>query len=112
MRTVTHIDWTDHTFNPWIGCSKISVACEPCYAEARDVRFHKGVHWGPNAQRQRTVNWKQPLKWDREAELTGVHDKVFCASLADIGDNHWSIKQAWRDDLAALVLDTPNLDWQ
>jgi hypothetical protein len=28
------IEWTDHTFNPWIGCTKVSPACDNCYAEA------------------------------------------------------------------------------
>jgi protein gp37 len=26
------ISWCDHTFNPWIGCTKISPACDGCYA--------------------------------------------------------------------------------
>jgi protein gp37 len=27
------IEWTDHTFNPWIGCTKVSPGCDRCYAE-------------------------------------------------------------------------------
>jgi protein gp37 len=27
------IEWTDHTFNPWIGCQKVSPGCDHCYAE-------------------------------------------------------------------------------
>ena len=34
MGEVTGISWTDHTFNPWIGCAKVSPACDGCYAEA------------------------------------------------------------------------------
>lgn len=30
----TGIEWCDHTFNPWVGCTKISPACDHCYAEA------------------------------------------------------------------------------
>lgn len=29
------IEWTDHTFNPWCGCEKISPACAHCYADTR-----------------------------------------------------------------------------
>ena len=29
------IEWTDHTFNPWMGCTKVSPGCDHCYAEAR-----------------------------------------------------------------------------
>lgn len=25
------IEWTHHTFNPWIGCTKVSAACDHCY---------------------------------------------------------------------------------
>lgn len=32
------IEWTHHTFNPWIGCTKVSAACDHCYAEAWDAR--------------------------------------------------------------------------
>jgi hypothetical protein len=28
------IEWCDHTFNPWIGCQKVSPGCDNCYAEA------------------------------------------------------------------------------
>jgi protein gp37 len=114
MSTDTNISWTDHTFNPWIGCSKVSPACDECYAEARDKRFSHGAHWGPHAPRQRTAtsNWKLPAKWNREVHSGGACDKVFCGSLCDIADNHPSILQAWRDDLAEIVLNTPNLDWQ
>lgn len=27
------IEWTDHTFNPWYGCTKVSPGCDHCYAE-------------------------------------------------------------------------------
>jgi protein gp37 len=62
------ISWTDHTFNPWIGCTKVSPGCANCYAEAYDKRWG-GEHWGKGAPRQRTseANWRKPLKWNREA---------------------------------------------
>ena len=37
--------------------------------------------------------------------------RVFCASLADVFDNHPSILPEWRADLWALIRATPNLDW-
>lgn len=27
------IEWTDHTFNPWMGCARVSEGCRHCYAE-------------------------------------------------------------------------------
>ena len=29
------IEWTDHTFNPWIGCQHVSPGCDHCYAETQ-----------------------------------------------------------------------------
>lgn len=63
------IEWTDHTFNPWWGCTKVSEACRNCYAEAWAKRTGHLV-WGYQAPR-RTLSdqyWKQPLVWDKEAK--------------------------------------------
>lgn len=87
----TNIAWTDNTFNPWIGCSKVHLGCKNCYAETlMDMRYGK-VQWGSNGTRMLTspANWKKPLKWNAEAEKSGVRTKVFCASLADIFED-WS----------------------
>jgi protein gp37 len=104
------IEWTHHTFNPWIGCTKVSPACDHCYAEAWDNRFN-GERWGPHAARTRTKTWGNPVKWNRKAEAEGDRYRVFCASLADVFDNHKSIDPSWRRELWKLIEDTPNLDW-
>ena len=104
------IEWTHHTFNPWIGCTKVSAACDHCYAEAWDKRF-SGERWGSKAARTRTKTWGNPVKWNRKAEAEGKRFRVFCASLADVFDNHKSIDPAWRRELWKLIDDTPNLDW-
>ena len=105
------IEWTHHTFNPWEGCQRVGPGCDNCYAEARDVRFTGGYHWGPGAPRRRTsaANWRNPLRWNREAAASGTRPRVFCASLADVFDN--AVDPAWRHDLWALIAATPNLDW-
>jgi protein gp37 len=105
------IEWTTHTFNPWIGCTKVSPACDHCYAEAYDKRYSGGIHWGAKAARRRTGtdNWRKPLRWNKQAALDGVRPRVFCASLADVFDN--AVPAEWRADLWKLIRDTPNLDW-
>lgn len=111
MAENSKIEWTDHTFNPWIGCQKVSPGCDNCYAEAlMDKRYGK-VEWGPHGDRKRTseANWKLPLRWDKQAAVAGKRAKVFCASLADWLDN--KAPYEWRLDLAMLVEATPNLDW-
>jgi protein gp37 len=105
------IEWTDHTFNPWIGCTKVSPACDNCYAETlMDARYGR-VRWGPGEDRSRTApsTWRQPLKWNKQALATGGRPFVFCASLADVFDNE--VDPAWRRDLFALIEATPHLVW-
>lgn len=48
MSANTKIEWADHTFNPWVGCTKVSPACDHCYAEGWAKRAGKaaGVVWG------------------------------------------------------------------
>ncbi|WP_420411647.1 DUF5131 family protein [Roseibium sp.] len=114
MAENSNIEWCHHTFNPWIGCTKVSPACDHCYAEAQnEFRKWNKEGWGPKAARKRTSdsNWKKPLKWDREAKAAGERRRVFCASLADVFDNHSSILPEWRADLWELIAKTPNLDW-
>jgi len=79
------IEWTDHTFNPWIGCTKVAPGCAHCYAESYAKRYGKAT-WGPGGTRVKTsdANWRNPIKWNREAEAAGVRKRVFCASLADV----------------------------
>lgn len=105
------IEWTDHTFNPWSGCIKVSPGCVHCYAETLSNRWGKDV-WGPGAKRQRTsaANWKKPLQWNKQAKELGVRYKVFCASMADVFEDNEQLLD-WRSDLWDLIELTPNLDW-
>jgi protein gp37 len=115
MAENSDIEWTDSTFNPWIGCQKVAPECDHCYAETRDQRFHRGAHWGPKAPRQRTSaqNWNKPRRWNRDAaafmETHGRRQRVFCASLADVFDN--AVDPSWRADLWDLIRECPDLDW-
>jgi protein gp37 len=109
------IEWTDHTFNPWIGCTKVSPGCDHCYAERDMAGRLKVVQWGPHGERVRTkpANWAKPLTWNRRHDeffaQHGRRQRVFCASLADVFDN--TVDSAWRRDLLELIDRTPNLDW-
>lgn len=105
------IEWTDHTFNPWIGCTKVSPGCAHCYAETlMDTRYGR-VRWGAGNQRSRTSegNWRQPLRWNDAATRGGPRPRVFCASLADWLDDEVPVE--WLADLLGLVRETSNLDW-
>jgi protein gp37 len=104
------IAWTDHTFNPWIGCTRVGPGCDHCYAEALDQRFDGGAHWGPGAPRRRTsqANWANLRRWDRDAERTGARPWVFVASMADVFDNE--VAAEFRADLWELIRECRNLN--
>ncbi len=107
MGADSKIEWTDHTFNPWVGCTKISPGCDHCYAEGWAKRSGL-VKWGGERRRTSAQNWKQPLKWHASIP-DGQRRRVFCASLADVFDNQ--VPDDWRFDLFELIRKTPRLDW-
>lgn len=112
MGTSTAIAWTDHTFNPWWGCAKISEACDHCYAEAFAKRTGHAV-WGKDGDRRTfgEAHWNEPVRWDRKAREAGRQDLVFCASMADVFEPHPAIAGE-RERLFRLIEFTPNLTWQ
>jgi protein gp37 len=111
MAERTAISWSDSTFNPWIGCTRVSPACEDCYAERDNKRRKWTKGWGPGVPRHRTTRsyWNGALTWDHKAKETGYRPRIFCASLADVFDNE--VPPEWRDDLWRLIRGTPNLRW-
>lgn len=113
MAELSKIEWCTHTFNPWIGCTKVSAACDHCYAEAWDARGLQKLpsRWGPHAARTRTKTWGNPIKWNRAATGAAERPRVFVASLADIFDKHKSILPQWRKDLWNLIKQCPHLDF-
>lgn len=115
MAENSNIQWTDHTFNPWIGCTKVSNGCKFCYAEALMEKHYKKCEWGPKGKRVRTSaeNWEKPRRWARGARKAGGRKpRVFCASLADVCEDNKQLK-LWRDDLICLIMETYDaLDWQ
>jgi protein gp37 len=112
MATNTKIEWAHHTFNPWIGCAKVSDGCKNCYAEILMDQRYGLAKWGVNGTRTKTseANWKKPLQWNAQAEKEGTRYRVFCASLADVFEDKEEL-DAWRVELFQLIIDTPNLDW-
>jgi len=111
MAENSKIEWTHHTFNPWIGCTKVSPACDGCYAEHLMSHRLGRVQWGSGIDRQRTsaANWRKPIAWNRQAGAVSAPTYVFCASLADVFDNE--VDELWRRDLFHLIEVTPYLTW-
>lgn len=111
MGKETGIAWTDHTFNPWWGCTKVSAGCDNCYAATFDKRVG-GDHWGKGMPRRTfgIKHWNEPLGWNHQAMVDGVQRRVFCASMADVMDDE--APDGERSRLWELIDATPNLMWQ
>lgn len=120
MGIKSKIEWTDSTFNPWVGCTKVArargapSACDFCYAEKWAKRSGQ-VKWGNSPRRRTTAAyWRNPINWNTHSEAFqtkhGRRQRVFCASLADVFDNQ--VDPTWRADLFDLIRECDQLDWQ
>jgi protein gp37 len=112
MSTNSKIQWTDHTFNPWIGCAKVSAGCKHCYAEQlMDTRYGR-VTWGEKGTRVRTMQpWRDVFRWQAQAVREGRRFSVFTASLADIFEDRPELA-LWRNEVWDLVHRCDRLDFQ
>lgn len=114
MAEETLISWADRTWSPWTGCTKISPACDGCYAaHLMDTRMGR-VEWGKPGSGEGTRDlmsasyWKKPFAWNTEARKTGTTPTVF-PSLCDPFDT--AVPEAWRIRFMQLIEHTPNLVW-
>lgn len=80
MAQATEIEWTDATWNPVTGCTKIGPGCDNCYAERFAERW-RGIKGHPYEQGFDLRIWpgrlKQPLAW-RKPRL------IFVNSMSDL----------------------------
>jgi len=98
MGEKSKIGWTDHTFNPWWGCSKVSPGCDHCYAEAFAKRVGKRL-WGPGVPRALASAkvWSLPGKWQAAAG-----DFAECTGCGRRGRRGYWISDLRRDYPEAL----------
>jgi protein gp37 len=100
----TTIEWTDRTWNPVTGCTKISAGCDHCYAETIAERFrgHAAFPKGFDVQiRADKVN--TPLTWRKPV-------RVFVNSMSDLF--HDQVDQAWIADIFAVIAASPRHTFQ
>ncbi len=80
MADGTQIEWTDATWNPVTGCSKITAGCDNCYAERFSERF-RGVPGHPFENgfdlTLRPARLVQPLSWKAPR-------RIFVNSMSDL----------------------------
>lgn len=92
------IEWTNHTWNPWRGCRKISAGCKHCYM------YRELHHYGHNPRqivRSRTT-FTDPLRWTDPAFVFTCSWSDFFIEDAD----------AWRTDAWTIIRQTPHLVFQ
>lgn len=104
------IQWTDNTYNPWLGCRKVAPECEKCYIVRQTPLRVRGIKHGAERHRCAESTLRQPLAWNNEAAIEGVRRRVFCLSLGDWLDNEVPIE--WLADLLVMIRRCQNLDWQ
>jgi protein gp37 len=102
MGTKTGIEWTDATWNPMTGCTKVSAGCDHCYAhtlamtKTRDVYLEQppvkdtpANREDPFAPRFWEQRLEQPLKWRSP-------QRVFVNSMSDLFHAQFSLAQIRR----------------
>lgn len=95
------IEWTDKTWNPVTGCTKVSQGCKNCYAERMYERFH-----GKGSFRTVTCHTDRlsiPLKWKKPA-------MIFVNSMSDLF--HPDVPFEFVRQVLATIHDTPTHTYQ
>lgn len=92
------IQWTDKTWNPWHGCTKVSDGCKFCYMYRDKERYGQD----PKTVLRSKTTFNAPLKWTDPA-------MVFTCSWSD-----WFITDAdeWRPEAWDIIRKTPHLTYQ
>ncbi|HXM32270.1 MAG TPA: phage Gp37/Gp68 family protein [Chthoniobacterales bacterium] len=105
MGETTKISWTEHTWNPWRGCTKISPGCAHCYMYTQQERYGGN----PFVVQQSKTTWNDPLRWQREAAAAGRIERVFTCSWSDFFHKD---ADAWRYRAWDVIWRCPNLQFQ
>ena len=79
MSDNSQIGWTDASWNPVTGCTKVSPGCAHCYAEALTLRFKHGPAFLPGIAKieLHPDRLDQPLHWRRPR-------RIFVNSMSDL----------------------------
>jgi protein gp37 len=94
------IEWTEATWNPVTGCSKVSPGCAYCYAETLSLRFGRSAKpWAPANARENVVvhsdRLDQPRRWRRPR-------MIFVNSMSDLF--HELVPTSFVQDVFAIMV--------
>jgi protein gp37 len=106
MATTTSIEWTEMTWNPVTGCTKVSQGCKHCYAERMAKRLHA-------MGSDRYVNGFQPTLHDDLVDLPKKWKKarlVFVNSMSDLFQD--AVPDSFIRRIFATMRDCPQHTFQ
>src|SRR4051812_6742742 len=95
------IEWTDATWNPVAGCTKVSPGCDHCYAETLFNRFNGAGSF--DTVRLMPHRLPQPLRWRRPR-------RVFVNSMSDLF--HDDVSDEYIARVFAVMAITPRHTFQ
>lgn len=98
MGEQSHIGWTEATWNPWYGCTKISPGCKNCYMYREMERYGRD----PFTVTRSKTTFAAPLKW-KDPKM------VFTCSWSDF---FIESADAWRAEAWEIIRKTPHLTYQ
>jgi protein gp37 len=101
----TGISWTDATWNPWMGCTKVSPGCAHCYM----FREQRQYGHDPEVVRRSKTKFTDPLKWVGDRIPGKGRGLVFTCSWSDFFHED---ADAWREEAWAIIRATPHLTYQ
>jgi len=79
---MTKIEWTDESWSPVVGCTKVSAGCENCYAEKMAARLAA-------MYRKDSIKYKHLRKYDYVITNGKWNGKIFCDESALDKPLHW-----------------------
>jgi protein gp37 len=101
MSGLSNIEWTDATWNPVTGCTKVSQGCKNCYAEALFSRPYPGRKFTDVRIHPERLDW--PLRWggSPQAKAEGRPSRIFVNSMSDLF--HENVEPAFIDKAFAVM---------
>jgi len=112
----TKIEWTEETWNPFVGCSKVSEGCRNCYAvrqaarcESFGISAYQGttrnngsLNWSGRINRGSDATWLKPMKLSPSM--------IFVNSMSDFW--HPAAPDEWRKEALWIMQQTPEHTYQ
>ena len=115
MGITTGIEWTDATWNPWRGCTKVSEGCRNCYMYREQRRYGRDP---TVVMRGAPTTFNEPMSWERRVDLRlpfppdgriRTSLRVFTCSWSDF---FHEAADGWRAEAWSIIKRTPHLTYQ